>query len=48
MLVIPDQVAVAEAGKAFADDGNLLDNARQAAVVGIGEKVVRLAAAVAD
>ena len=48
VLVIPDQVAVAEAGKAFADDGNLLDKARQAAVVGIGEKVVRIAAAVSD
>ncbi|MDP6515581.1 MAG: NAD(P)H-dependent oxidoreductase [Alphaproteobacteria bacterium] len=48
VLVIPDQVAVADAGKAFAEDGNLLDESRQAAVIGIGEKVVRLVATASD
>jgi hypothetical protein len=42
VLVIPDQVAVGEAHKAFGPDGNLGDEKRRASVEGLGESVAKL------
>lgn len=39
VLVLPDQVSVPNADKAFAPDGQLLDAGKQAAVAGVGEKL---------
>ena len=42
VLVIPDQVAVGEAGAAFDDSGDLVDNRRRASVQGVGRTVTTL------
>lgn len=42
VLVIPDQVAVGEAGAAFDDSGDLVDNRRRASVQGVGRTVTAL------
>lgn len=39
VLVLPEQVAVPQAFKAFAEDGSLLDETRQGAVTGLGAKL---------
>ncbi len=42
VLVIPEQVAVGQAGTAFDDHGDLLDARRQGSVQGLGRGVARL------
>jgi NAD(P)H-dependent FMN reductase len=42
VLVIPDQVAVGEAGAAFDDSGDLVDDRRRASVQGVGRTVTTL------
>ncbi|MDE0827685.1 MAG: NAD(P)H-dependent oxidoreductase [Vicinamibacterales bacterium] len=42
VLVIPDQVAVGEAGAAFDDSGDLVDNRRRASVQDVGRTVTTL------
>jgi NAD(P)H-dependent FMN reductase len=42
VLVLPEQVAVPKAKEAFAADGSLKDAKQQAAIAGLGEKLVRL------
>jgi chromate reductase, NAD(P)H dehydrogenase (quinone) len=42
VLVIPDQVAVGEAGSAFDDRGDLVDDRRRASVQGLGRTVTTL------
>lgn len=42
VLVLPDQVAVPQADKAFDDDGRLTDPQRQAAVEGVARKLVEV------
>jgi NAD(P)H-dependent FMN reductase len=39
VTVIPDQIAVPHAMKAFADDGSLIDEKQQQAVIDLGEKL---------
>lgn len=39
VLVLPDQIAIAKANEAFADDGTLKDPKQQATVTGIGAKL---------
>lgn len=47
MLVIPQQHALAKAGEAFDDQGNLRDDKVAATVKGLGERVAKLAAKLA-
>ena len=42
VTVIPDQIAVPQAMKAFAEDGSLIDERRQQAVVDLGAKLTRI------
>jgi len=42
MLVLPDQLAIAKANEAFADDGTLKEEKPQAGVTGLGEKLANL------
>ena len=42
VLVIPDQVAVGEAHKAFGPDGDLVDDKTQESVRGLGKDVTKL------
>jgi chromate reductase len=42
VLVIPEQVAVGQAGSAFDDHGDLLDTRRQGSVQGLGRSVAKL------
>ena len=42
VLVIPDQVAVGEAHRAFGSDGNLVDEKTQESVKGLGADVAKL------
>lgn len=37
VTVLPNQIAIAKANEAFGPDGNLLDEAKQKAVMGLGE-----------
>ncbi len=41
VLVVPDQIAIAKAGQAFAEDGALADAGQQASVAAIAERVRR-------
>jgi len=47
VTVIPEQIAVPHAMKAFADDGSLVDDKQQQAVLNLGEKVSQVAAQLA-
>ena len=42
VLVIPDQVAVSEAHKAFGSDGNIVDEKTHSSVEGLGKDVTKL------
>ena len=42
VLVIPDQVAVSEAHKAFGSDGNIVDEKLQSSVEELGKDVAKL------
>ena len=48
VLVIPDQIAVGSAFKAFDESGNLVDEKQSAAVKSIGARVAELAAKIND
>ena len=41
VTVLPNQIAIAKANEAFGPDGNLLDEAKQKAVMGLGETLAR-------
>ncbi|MCC6694446.1 MAG: NAD(P)H-dependent oxidoreductase [Candidatus Hydrogenedentes bacterium] len=41
VTVLPNQIAIAKANEAFGPDGNLLDEAKQKAVLGLGETLAR-------
>ena len=43
VTVIPDQIAVPQAMKAFAEDGSLIDEKRQQAVIDLGAKLSQVA-----
>lgn len=44
VIVLPDQVAVGSAFEAFTDSGNLADEGKQKAILGLGQRVVDIAA----
>lgn len=44
VIVVPEQVAVGQANKAFGDDGRLIDEKQQASVENIGKRVAEVAA----
>lgn len=39
VTVLPDQLAIARASTAFAEDGSLIDNSQQQTVLGMGQKL---------